>query len=98
MDKGIVDAQAAVLTQQLVRIEKVNQNLADADGREDHQDQEHLFLQQDGEKSSLRAGEVRVAGATVLTVTCDDFTMEMNDNESTDHENLGGDPSGQSGA
>ena len=52
----------------------------------------------DPDTLALRAGEVRVAGATVLTVTCDDFTMEMNDNESTDHENLGGDPSGQSGA
>ena len=52
----------------------------------------------DPDTFALRAGEVRVAGATVLTVTCDDFTMEMKDNESTDHENLGGDPSGQSGA
>lgn len=47
---------------------------------------------------ALRGGEVQVEGVTVLTVTSDDFTMEMNDNESTDHEDLGGDPSGQSGA
>lgn len=52
----------------------------------------------DPDTFALRLGEIRVAGATVLTVTSDDFTMEMNNNESTDHENLGGDSSGQSGA
>ena len=45
----------------------------------------------------LCMGQVQVAGTTVLTLTSDDFTMEMNDNESTDHANLDGDSSGQSG-
>lgn len=46
---------------------------------------------------ALRLGEVRVAGTTVLTVKSDDFTMEMKDNESTDHADLDGDSSGPSG-
>lgn len=52
----------------------------------------------DPDTYALRLGEVRVAGTTVLTVTSDDFTMEMNNDESTDHENLDGGPSGPSGA
>lgn len=47
---------------------------------------------------ALRMAEVQVEGVTVLTVTSDDFTMEMNEDESTDHADLDGDPSGQSGA
>ena len=47
---------------------------------------------------ALRGGEIQVDGVTVLTITCDDFTMEMKNDESTDHEDLGGDPSGPSGA
>ena len=46
----------------------------------------------------LRMAEVQVEGVTVLTVTSDDFTMEMNEDESTDHADLDGDPSGQFGA
>lgn len=52
----------------------------------------------DPDTFELRMAEVQVEGVTVLTMTCDDFTLEMSDNESTDHENLGGDSSGQSGA
>lgn len=51
----------------------------------------------DPDTFELCMGEVQVAGTTVLTVTSDDFTMEMNNNESTDHADLDGDPSGQSG-
>lgn len=51
----------------------------------------------DPDTFQLCMGQVQVAGTTVLTLTSDDFTMEMKDNESTDHANLDGDSSGQSG-
>ena len=52
----------------------------------------------DPETYALVGGEVQVAGETVLTVTCSNFTMEMTEDDTADHEDLGGDQSGEPGA